>query len=327
MLTLKVGEKHKYGWILRRRESVGTKTLDIWESPKGRKFKVSHPITDLRGDLRGEVIGITKTFNEAMELFDAASVRLILYEKSDHVATITLNRPEAFNSISPELYKELSDTMIRFRDDPDVWVAIITGAGQKAFSAGADIKKMLPRLADKSFVLPPGIMRGLNIWKPIIAAVNGLALGGGLEIVLACDIRIAAKNARFGTPEVGLGLIPGWGGTQRLPRMLPWCKAAEILLTGKPIDAEEAYRIGLINKVVDQEELMSTAQEWAAKICENGPIAVRAAKEAMIRGMNMSLDDGLRLEESFFAGLTTTADFEEGISAFAEKRKSQFKGE
>ncbi|MBT9163854.1 MAG: Short-chain-enoyl-CoA hydratase [Chloroflexi bacterium] len=252
---------------------------------------------------------------------------LVVYEKSDHVATITLNRPEAFNAISPEVYQEFSDTMIRFRDDPDVWVAIITGAGQKAFSAGADIKQMLPRLADKSFALPPGIMRGLNIWKPIIAAINGLALGGGLEIVLACDIRIAAENARFGTPEVSLGLIPGWGGTQRLPRMLPWCKAAEILLMGKPIDAQEAYRIGLINKVVAPAELMSTAQEWAARICENGPIAIRAAKEAMIRGMNMSLDDGLRLEESFFAGLTTTEDFKEGISAFAEKRKPQYKGE
>jgi enoyl-CoA hydratase/carnithine racemase len=252
---------------------------------------------------------------------------LVIYEKRDHVATITLNCPEAFNAISPEVYKELSDTMISFRDDTDVWVAIITGAGQKAFSAGADIKKMLPRLADKSFALPPGVMRGLNIWKPIIAAVNGLALGGGLELILACDIRIAAENARFGTPEVSLGLMPGWGGTQRLPRMLPWCKAAELLLMGKPIDAQEAYRIGLINKVVPREELMSTAQDWAAKICENGPIAVRATKEAMIRGMNMSLDDGLRLEESFFAGLTASEDFKEGISAFVEKRKPRYKGE
>ncbi len=252
---------------------------------------------------------------------------LVVYEKSDKVVTITINRPEAFNSISPEVYQEFSDAMVSFRDDPEVWVGIITGAGQRAFSAGADIRKMLPKLAEKSFALPPGIMRGLNIWKPIIAAVNGLALGGGLEIVLACDIRIAAENARFGTPEVALGLIPGWGGTQRLPRMIPWCKAAELLLMGKPIDAEEAYRIGLINKVVAREDLMSTAQEWAAKICENGPLAVRAAKEAMIRGMNMSLDDGLRLEESFFAGLTASEDFKEGIGAFAEKRKAQYKGE
>lgn len=252
---------------------------------------------------------------------------LVLYEKNDHVATITLNRPKAFNAISPELYEELGDAMIKFRDDPDAWVAIITGSGARAFSAGADIKDMLPKLADKSFSLSPGIMRGLNIWKPIIAAVNGLALGGGLELALACDIRIAAENARFGTPEVSLGLIPGWGGTQRLPRMVPWCKAAELVLMGAPIDAEEAYRIGLINKVVDREELMSTAQEWAAKICENGPVAVRAAKEAMARGMNMSLDDGLRLEESIFTGLTTTEDFKEGLSAFAEKRKAQYKGE
>lgn len=252
---------------------------------------------------------------------------LVLYEKSDHVATITINRREALNMISSEVYEELGAAMIRFRDDPDVWVAILTGAGKRAFSAGADIRKMLPRLPDKSFELPPGIMRGLNIWKPIIAAVNGLALGGGLEIILACDIRIASANARFATPEVSLGLIPGWGGTQRLPRMIPWCKAAEMLLMGEPIDAQEAYRIGLINKVVDREELMNTAREWATKICENGPIAVRAAKEAMIRGMDMSLDDGLRLEESLFASLTTTEDFKEGISALVEKRKRQFKGE
>jgi len=163
------------------------------------------------------------------------------------------------------------------------------------------------------------------MWKPLIAAINGWALGGGLEIVLACDIRIASENARFGNPEVTLGLIPGWGGTQRLPRMLPWCKAAEILLMGKPIDAEEAYRIGLVNKVVPKDKLMPTAKEWAEVICQAGPLAVRAAKEAMTRGSSMTLDDGLRLENSLNAYLMGTDDFTEGTTAFTEKRKPVFK--
>jgi len=252
---------------------------------------------------------------------------LVLYEKSDKIATITLNRPEAFNSMAPDIYQEFSDTLIKFRDDPDVLVGIITGAGKKAFCAGADIRTMIPKLADRSYVLPPAIMRGLNIWKPIIAAINGIALGGGLEILLACDIRIAAENATFGVPEVTLGLIPGWGGTQRLPRLVPMAKAAELVLMGNTIDANEAYRIGLVNKVVPQDELLSTAQEWAAKICANGPLAARAAKEAMIRGLNMALEDGLYLEKSFFDGILTTEDSKEGCAAFAEKRKPQYKGE
>ena len=168
-------------------------------------------------------------------------------------------------------------------------------------------------------------MRGLELWKPLIAAVNGLALGGGLEIALACDLRIASEGARFGLPEVTLGLIPGWGGTQRLPRVVPWCKAAEILLMGRPIDAQEAYRIGLVNKVVPPEAVMPTAKEWANTICQAGPLAVRAAKEAMVRGSSMSLEEGLRLESSLVAYLFSTEDFTEGTTAFAEKRKPAYK--
>jgi enoyl-CoA hydratase len=152
-----------------------------------------------------------------------------------------------------------------------------------------------------------------------------LALGGGLEIVLACDIRIASEKARFGTPEVTLGLIPGWGGTQRLPRMLPWCKAAELLLMGRPIDAQEAYRIGLVNKVVPQEQVMPTAKEWAEVICQAGPLAVRAAKEAMIRGSSMTLEDGLQLESSLFNRIMGTEDYAEGVAAFNEKRRPVYK--
>jgi len=250
---------------------------------------------------------------------------LVLYDKNDTIATITINRPEAFNSIDPSTAKELSDVLIEFRDDPDVLVGIITGSGKKAFCAGADMRTMIPALADRSYVLPQMIMRGLNIWKPMIAAINGMALGGGMELAMSCDIRIAAENATFGQPEVKWALMPGWGGTQRLPRLVPMAKAAELLLMGNTIDANEAYRIGLINKVVPAETLIDTASEWAAKICENGPLAVRATKEAMIRGINMSLDDGLRFEKLLFDGILTTEDSKEGTSAFAEKRKPQYR--
>jgi enoyl-CoA hydratase/carnithine racemase len=250
------------------------------------------------------------------------------YTKEDRIAIFTINRPEALNAMNMEAVRELHEAIVDFRDNPDLWVGIITGAGEKAFSAGADIKDTLPFMKehrDKPWVAPTTPMRGLELWKPLIAAINGLALGGGLEIALACDIRIASENARLGTPEVILGLIPGWGGTQRLPRMLPWCKAAEILLMGKPVNAEEAYRIGLVNKVVPLEQLMPTAREWAEIICQAGPLAVRAAKEAMIRGCGMTLEEGLRLENSLDAYLMGTEDFTEGTTAFVEKRKPVYK--
>ena len=250
------------------------------------------------------------------------------YKKEGRIAIFTINRPEALNSMNMEAVRELHETMVDFRDDPELWVGIITGAGEKAFSAGADIKDTLPFMKehrDSPWATPAIPMRGLELWKPLIAAINGLALGGGLEIALACDIRIASENARLGVPEITLGLIPGWGGTQRLPRMLPWCKAMEILLMGRPIDAQEAYRIGLVNKVVPLEQLMPTAREWAEVICQAGPLAVRAAKEAAIRGCSMTLEDGLRLENSLEAYLLGTEDFAEGTTAFVEKRKPVYK--
>lgn len=250
------------------------------------------------------------------------------YKKEGKFAIFTINRPEALNAMNVQALKELHEAMVEFRDDPDLWIGIVTGSGEKAFCAGADIKNMLPFIKenrDTPWNVPATPMRGLDLWKPLIAAINGMALGGGLEIALMCDIRIAAENARLGTPEVNLGLIPGWGGTQRLPRVLPWCKAAEILLMGRPIDAQEAYRIGLVNKVVPPAELMSTAKEWANTICQAGPLGVRAAKEAMIRGSSMTLEDGLRLENSLFAYLMSTEDFTEGQAAFMEKRKANFK--
>lgn len=250
------------------------------------------------------------------------------YTKEGRIAIFTINRPEAYNAIDVSTNQELRDALVDFRDDPELWVGIITGAGEKAFCGGADIKNMIPfmkKMRNRPGEFPTTLMRGLELWKPVIAAINGVALGGGLEIALACDIRIAAENARLGTPEVTLGLIPGWGGTQRLPRMVPWCKAAEIILMGKPIDAQEAYRIGLVNKIVPLPELMPTARKWAEDICKAGPLAIRAAKEAMIRGTSMALEDGLRLENSLFAGLLDTEDFDEGMTAFTEKRKPVFR--
>ncbi len=252
------------------------------------------------------------------------------YVKEGKVAIFTISRSEAMNALNMEVLKRLHETMVDFRDDDDLWVGIITGEGDQAFCAGADIKQALDFRKEKAHdpwpVSATPMMWGLELWKPLIAAVNGLALGGGLEIALACDLRIAAETARFGAPEVTLGLMPGMGGTQRLPRMVPWCKAAEIVLMGRQIDAQEAYRIGLVNRVVPQDQVMATARDWAEAICRVGPLGVRYAKEAMIRGYSMSLNDGLRLENSLFAYLLDTEDFREARAAFLAKKKPVCKG-
>lgn len=250
------------------------------------------------------------------------------YTKEGRIAIFTINRPEAMNALNVETIGELREAMSAFRDDDELWVGIVTGAGEKAFCGGADIKNTLPFMQAHSrdpWAMPASIMRGLELWKPMIAAINGMALGGGLELALACDIRIAAEGARLGTPEVTLGLIPGWGGTQRLPRAVPWCKAAEMLLMGKLVDAAEAYRIGLVNKVVPPAEVLSTAKEWAGAICKAAPLAVRAAKEAMLRGSAMTIEEGLRLENALVASVLATDDFNEGTTAFVEKRKPNYK--
>jgi len=252
----------------------------------------------------------------------------IEYQKEGSIAIFTINRPEAYNAVDVQTMRQLNEKMVIFRDDDELLVGIITGSGEKAFCAGADIKDMLPFMKEirgKPWEFPATPMRGLELYKPLIAAINGVALGGGLEIALACDIRIAAENARLGTPEVTLGLMPGWGGTQRLPRVIPWAKAAEILLMGKPIDAQEAYRIGLVNKVVPKGELMTTAKEWAEVICHVSPLGARAAKKAMVRGYSMTLEDGLRLESELFDYLLGTEDYDEGTAAYLEKRKPNFK--
>lgn len=254
----------------------------------------------------------------------------VLYEQKDKIVTITLNRPEAMNSIDPETQEELVRAWTRFRDDDSAWVAILTGAGDKAFSAGADLKKMIPRAfaaglrRDRELGLG-GITRGLEIWKPMIAAVNGHCLAGGLELALACDLRLASPNATFGLTEVRWAIMPGAGGTQRLPRAVPLARAMEMILMAQTIDAAEAYRLGLVNKVVPLPELMPAAREWAQALCERGPLAVRAAKEAVIRGLTMPMADGLRLEAFLSGTLRGTEDAVEGPKAFAEKRKPEFK--
>jgi E-phenylitaconyl-CoA hydratase len=249
----------------------------------------------------------------------------VLYEKEDKMVTITLDLTGTLNRIDGDSFRALGSALTDFRDDPDIWVAIITGTGE-VFSTGADHKSLLIPWADKSFQEPPMITRGLDIWKPLIAAINGPARGGGVEIPLACDIRIASENAYLQFPEVGRGLIPGLGGTQRLPRMVSPAKAAEMILLGTPITAEEAHRLGLINKVVPLAQLLPTAKEWAAKICENGPLAVRRAKEAMIRGRSMALEDGLSLELTFFEEMLRSEDYKEGFRALEEGRKPEYKG-
>jgi len=253
----------------------------------------------------------------------------LLYEKRGKIAQITIDRPRALNSLDPQTFKELSDALISYRDDNDLWAAILTGSGNRAFCVGADIKDMLPMLSDirnEWWRLPPTILRGLELWKPIIAAVNGHALGGGLELALACDLRIAAEHATFGAPEVNLGIIPGWGATQRLPRAIPYAKAAEMIFFGQRIDAQEAYRIGLVNKVVPQDQLIAAAEEWAQKLSEMPPLAIRAAKEAMIRGTEMNLEEGLMLESRLMDVVVASDDHREARDAWLEKRKPDLKG-
>ncbi len=248
------------------------------------------------------------------------------YSKEGNIAIFVLNRPHVMNALDIPTLQEFHDALIDFRDDPNIWAGIITGAGDEAFCSGIDIRSTLSmnRYQDRAQPLPPTLMRGLDITKPLVAAINGLALGGGLEIVLSCDIRIAADNAAFGSPEVTLGLIPAWGGTQRLPRQISWCQAAELLLTGRKIDAREAYRMGLINRVVPKNKLSSTAKEWAQVICNAAPLAVRAAKEAMIKGTQITFNEGLELEDALETYLRGTEDFYEGIRAFTEKRKPYY---
>ena len=253
----------------------------------------------------------------------------VRYERDGHIAIVTIDRQERLNAISNQTSRELFDVWRDFRLNDDLWVAVLTGAGDRAFSAGADL---IARHSEgdggphHQGIPMFGMARGEPVFKPIIAAINGYALGGGLELALCCDIRIASERARFGVPEVKLGVFTGAGGSQRLPRAIPSAIANEMLLTGEPIDAREAHRVGLINRVVPHDELMPAAMQMARTVGARGPLAVRAAKEAMLRGLDMPLAHGLALEEHLGQPLSQTEDWQEGLTAFIEKREPRFQG-
>ncbi|HET9489584.1 MAG TPA: enoyl-CoA hydratase-related protein [Methylomirabilota bacterium] len=253
----------------------------------------------------------------------------VIYDVKDRVARITINRPEAMNAMDPDVYAGLSTAWTDVRDNPDVWVAIVTGAGDKAFTAGADLKAMTTRTRERAdFFLTQQSMilnRGLEVWKPVIAAVNGYCLAGGMTLLFATDIRIAAEHAVFEISEVKRGILPGNGGTQRALRQLPYAIAMEMLLLGRRLTAQEGLAYGLVNAVVPRGDLLSTAEQYAGRLCEHGPLALRAVKELAIRSQSVPLEHGLRLEEAFQEFLRTTEDAREGPRAFAEKRKPVYK--
>ncbi len=254
----------------------------------------------------------------------------LLFESENGIGIVTINRPKALNALNAATIYELDRMFDELAKDDTVKAVILTGSGQKAFVAGADITEMQSMSAIKGRnwgKLAQAVFNKIeNLPKPVIAAVNGYALGGGCEISMACDIRIAAENAKFGQPEVSLGIPPGFGGTQRLPRLVGKGRAKELLFTGDMIDAEEAYRIGLANKVVASEELMETAKAMAQKIMSRAPIAVQVCKAAVNEGMDTDLESGVAYEAEVFGLCFATEDQKEGMTAFVEKRKAVFTG-
>lgn len=251
-------------------------------------------------------------------------------EIADGVATVTLDRPEKRNALDAAHYAALSEAFVEVRDNPAIRCAIVTGAGDRAFCAGADIRNWLGRdrpLADlwrtQQGMLPN---RGLEIWKPIVAAVNGVCIGGGMTLLFATDIRVAVPGAEFALPEGLRGVIPANGGTQRILRQMPHAVAMKLLLTGARMSAEEALRWGLINDIVPPEKLMDTALDYAARIAASAPLSVQATKEMVLRSQDMSLAEGLRMEQLVQALLLASADAAEGRAAFAEGRQPEFRG-
>ena len=255
----------------------------------------------------------------------------ILFESGgDGIALIVINRPDKLNALNSATVLELADAFERVRTDAAIRAAIVTGAGEKAFVAGADINELAvlsPVEAEIYAARGQRILRGLETMrKPSVAAVNGFALGGGLELAMACSVRFASPNAKLGQPEIKLGILPGYGGTQRLPRLVGRGRALELLLAGDPIDAAEAHRIGLVNAVVPQPELIGYSRQWLARVLANAPVAAALILDAVDLGLNAGLDEGLRYEAAAFGLTTATEDRREGTRAFLEKRKPAFAG-
>ena len=251
----------------------------------------------------------------------------VILEKEGHLAIVTINRPKALNALNSETLKELDVIIEDLENDNEIYAVILTGAGDKAFVAGADISEMKDLNEDQGRefgILGNKVFRRLeDLNKPVIAAISGFALGGGCEIAMACDIRIASEKAVFGQPEVGLGITPGFGGTQRLARIVGLGKAKEIIYTAKNIKADEAYRIGLVNQVVAIEDLMDEAKKMALHIMANAPIAVKLCKDAINRGMQVDIDKAVMIEAEDFGKCFSSADQKEGMTAFLERRKEK----
>jgi enoyl-CoA hydratase len=255
--------------------------------------------------------------------------RFVNYTVDERVAWVTIDNPP-LNTLNNALVGELKAVFEELEQNDDVLVVILRGGGEKAFVAGADIKQfpaMDPAVAEKFAAEGHGVFKRIEDFRgPVIAAIQGFALGGGCELAMACDIRIASEDAKLGQPETGLAIIPGYGGTQRMPRLIPTGKAKELIFTGEMIDAAEAMRIGLVDRVVKREDLLDEARKLARKILEKGPLAIKAAKKAINEGLAVPLREGLRLEARYFGGLFSTEDKDEGARAFLEKRKPVFTG-
>jgi enoyl-CoA hydratase len=264
----------------------------------------------------------------------------LLYEKRGEIAYVTLNRPEVHNAMDSEVMVRLANAWQDFADDDSLRVAIITGAGERAFSSGADLRKLIPliggfrepedewdhKLLENRRLMNIGLLRGFELYKPIISAVNGFCLAGGTELIQATDIRIAATHATFGLTEVKRAIVPGGGSMARLPRQISFCNAMEVLLVGDSIEAQDAYRIGLVNRVVPADKLTEVADAIAHKIAENGPLAVRKIKETVLKGLGRPLEEAFALEDEAVRAIIRTEDAREGPRAFAEKRKPRYLG-
>ena len=254
----------------------------------------------------------------------------VLYGTKDGIARITISRPEKLNALDRQTVQEIDRVVASAGQDPSVGVLIITGAGEKAFVAGADIGELASQTPVEGTAYARAGQAVLDrlerLGKPSIAAINGYALGGGLELAMACTFRVAAESAKLGQPEVALGIIPGYGGTQRLARLVGAGRALEMILTGEPIDAREALRVGLLNRVVPAAELLPAAEALARTILTRGPVALRYALQAVHEGLQTTLNEGLSMEAALFGLCCATEDMREGTRAFVEKRKPAFKG-